>query len=75
MDVKHPDYQSSAERQFLIKCDIDNCVAVKFEFERDLLLNDVEYEEHVESFMQRNKQSSDAVMKKCHIHSLIKALL
>ena len=41
MDAKHPDYQSGAGRQLLMKCDGADYVAAKFEFERDLLLIDM----------------------------------
>ena len=44
MDTKHPDYQSGAGGIFFIKWSGSDCVAAKFEFERNLLLNDVEYE-------------------------------
>jgi len=69
MDTKHPDYQSGTGRQFLVKWAGADYVAAKFEFERDLLLNDIEYEDHLESFMQRNKKPSNTETKKLHSSS------
>jgi len=69
MDTKHPDYQSGTGRQFLIKWSGSDYVAAKFEFERDLLLNDIEYEEHLQAFIKRNKKPNNTEMKKLHSNS------
>ena len=69
MDTKHPDYQSGAGGIFFIKWSGSDCVAAKFEFERNLLLNDVEYEEHLQVFVEWNKEPNNAEMKKLHSNS------
>ena len=57
MDVKHSDYENGTSRQFLIKQAGSDYVEAKFEFERDLILNDVEYEEHVQSFFAEDEKT------------------
>ena len=57
MDTKHPDYQSGAGGKFLIELSGSDHAAAKFEFERNLPLNDMEHEECVQAFAQRNKKT------------------
>ena len=59
-----PDYESGTGRQFLIKWKTSPYSEATYEFERDLILNDVEYLEHIESFVRRKKKPSKTHMTK-----------
>ncbi len=63
-DKTHKDYDSEHGRQFLIKWGNSSYTDATYEYERDLILNDVEYLSHVEDFLARSKKVSKAIMKK-----------
>jgi len=61
MDKSHADYDSGTGRQFLIKWGSTPYSDCTYEFERDLIVNEVDYEEHVEQFYKRSKKVSSTV--------------
>ena len=63
-DKSHPDYESELGRQFLIKWGNSSYTESTYEYERDLILNEIEYLSHVDDFLSRSKKVSKAVMKK-----------
>ena len=63
-DKDDPDYETGTGRQFLIKWKSTPYSEATYEFERDLITNDVEYLEHVEGFLNRNRKPAKGVMKK-----------
>lgn len=63
-DKTHEDYDVELGRQFLIKWGNTSYSEATYEYERDLILMDIEYQSHVESFMKRNKKPTKAAMKK-----------
>lgn len=56
MDRNHKNFEGGTGRQFLIKWTNMAYSESTFEFERDLILNEVEYEEQVKSFVSRSKK-------------------
>jgi len=64
LDKEHPDYESGTGRQFLVKWGNTAYSECTYEFERDLILNEVEYEEEVESFCRRSKKPNKSDMNK-----------
>ena len=63
-DRDDPDYESGTGRQFLIKWKNTPYSEATYEFERDLITNDVDYLEHIEGFMKRNRKPTKGVMNK-----------
>ena len=63
-DRDDPDYQTGTGRQFLIKWEKIPYSEATYEFERDLISTDVEYLEHVEGFLNRNRKPSEGAMNK-----------
>lgn len=61
MDKSHADYDSGTGRQFLIKWGSTPYSDCTYEFERDLIVNEVDYEEHVEQFYKRSKKVSSTL--------------
>ena len=59
-----PSYETFTGRQFLIKWKNMPYLEATHEFERDLISDDVDYLEHVESFLKRNRKPTEGVMKK-----------
>lgn len=64
MDKNHPDYDDATGRQLLIKWGNTSYSDASFEYERDLILMDVEYESHLKDFESRNKKCTKTDMKK-----------
>ena len=58
LDRSDPRYEDGTGRQFLIKWGNTPYSDSSYEFERDLILNDVEYESHLEAFLQRSNKVS-----------------
>lgn len=56
MDRNHQDFEGGTGRQFLIKWTNLAYSESTFEFERDLILSEIEYEEQVKSFVSRSKK-------------------
>ena len=54
LDRTHKDFESGTGRQFLIKWTNMSYSEATFEFERDLILNEIEYEEQVKNFLDRS---------------------
>jgi len=63
-DVDHPDYEDATGRQFLVKWGNTSYSDATYEYERDLILMDVDYESHVEAFLERGKKQPKSIMKK-----------
>lgn len=63
-DVNHPDYENGTGRVFLIKWGNTSYSDSTYEYERDLILMDIEYESHLKEFMDRRQKPSKSVMKK-----------
>eukprot|EP00559_Dactyliosolen_fragilissimus_P007770 CAMPEP_0184861966 /NCGR_PEP_ID=MMETSP0580-20130426/6527_1 /TAXON_ID=1118495 /ORGANISM="Dactyliosolen fragilissimus" /LENGTH=2276 /DNA_ID=CAMNT_0027359649 /DNA_START=192 /DNA_END=7022 /DNA_ORIENTATION=- len=55
-DKSHPDYENGTGRQFLIKWGNLAYSECTYEFERDLILGDIEYEEQVNQYMKRKNK-------------------
>jgi hypothetical protein len=55
-DRDHEDFEGGTGRQFLIKWTNMTYSESSFEFERDLILNDVDYEDQVKSFVDRSNK-------------------
>jgi hypothetical protein len=53
MDKSRPDFENGTGRQFLIKWCNTPYSGATYEFERDLIMNDVEYKEKVKGFLRR----------------------
>ena len=62
LDKDDPSFEEGTGRQFLVKWDNAPYSDCTYEFERDLILNDVEYEEHLASFLRRSKKPTKAEM-------------
>jgi hypothetical protein len=63
MDKSNPEYEDGTGRQFLIKwCHTPYSVCT-YEFERDMILNDIDYKDDVKSFLRRNKKPSKSDMR------------
>ncbi len=63
-DKNHPDYEGGTGRQFLVKWGNTGYADNTYEFERDFILNELEYEDHVEEFIKRSKKPTKAEMKR-----------
>ena len=55
-DRNHSDYETGIGRQFLIKWKNTQYSNCKYEYERDLIINEVDYEDHLQSFLQRKRK-------------------
>ena len=64
LDVNHPDFESGTGRQFYIKWVNKPYSESCFEFERDLILNEVEYEDHLALFEKRMVKPTREDMKR-----------
>ena len=53
-DKSHPDYESELGRQFLIKWGNSPYADATFEYERDLIMMEVEYQSHTEDYLERS---------------------
>lgn len=62
LDRDDPNFEEGTGRQFLIKWGSTPYSDSSYEFERDLILNDVEYEEHVAAFLSRSAKPVRSVM-------------
>lgn len=58
LDRNDPRYEDGTGRQFLIKWGNTPYSECSYEFERDLVLNDVEYESHFQAFIARSQKVS-----------------
>jgi hypothetical protein len=56
MDKTNPHYEEGMGRQFLIKWGNTPYNDCSYEFERDLILNEIEYKEPVKDFLLRSKK-------------------
>jgi len=68
LDKGHSDYEERTGRQFLVKwtsCGYSECT---YEFERDLILIDVDYVPHVEDFVKRRKKVSSSPLATISFH-------
>lgn len=63
-DTSHPDYENGTGRVFLVKWINTAYSDATYEYERDLILMDVDYESYVEDFQERNKKPTKVAMKK-----------
>ena len=63
LDKSDPGYEDGTGRQFLIKWCNSPYADATYEFERDLIVNDVEYIPHVEAFEARNTKPSEKDFK------------
>lgn len=54
MDKTDPDFDKGTGRQFLVKWCNTPYSESTYEFERDLIMNEIEYKEHVKLFLRRN---------------------
>jgi len=68
-DMDDPNYHSGAGRQFLVKWKNTPYSDLSYEFERDLIVYDVEYESHVKSFQERKKKPSKEEVRKARNES------
>ncbi len=64
-DRSHPDYEDELGRQFLVKWGNSPYTDATYEYERDLIVNDIEYETQVKAFLRRSKKPAKSIMKKC----------
>jgi len=63
-DPSHPDYENGTGRVFLVKWLNTAYSDATYEYERDLILMDVEYECYLDDFQERNKKPTKLAMKK-----------
>ena len=68
MDKDHPDYESGTGRQFLIKWGNTAYSDSTYEFERDLILAEADYEEHVKDLEARSAKLTKKEMTKLFKH-------
>jgi len=68
MDKDHPNYESGTGRQFLIKWGNTPYCDSTYEFERDLILAEADYEEHVKAFETRSVKPTKKEMVKLFKH-------
>eukprot|EP00550_Attheya_septentrionalis_P007683 CAMPEP_0198281478 /NCGR_PEP_ID=MMETSP1449-20131203/1401_1 /TAXON_ID=420275 /ORGANISM="Attheya septentrionalis, Strain CCMP2084" /LENGTH=2448 /DNA_ID=CAMNT_0043977257 /DNA_START=144 /DNA_END=7490 /DNA_ORIENTATION=+ len=62
-DKDDPNYESGTGRQFLVKWKNTPYKDTTYEFERDLILNEVEYEGELQTFILRSKKPTKSEMK------------
>jgi SNF2 family DNA or RNA helicase len=63
LDPKHPDFEEGTGRQLHVKWVNKNYSETSWEFERDLILNEVEYLEQLEAFEMRKEKPTREEMK------------
>jgi hypothetical protein len=63
-DVDHPDYENGTGRSFLIKWGNTAYSDATYEYERDLMMMDVEFESHLQDFENRSQKPIKTAMKK-----------
>lgn len=63
MDKADPEFENGTGRQFLVKWHHTPYSECTYEFERDLMLNDVDYKEPLKAFLTRNKKPTKAEMR------------
>ena len=73
--MNDPNFESGTGRQFQIKWGNKNYSESTYEFERDLILNEVEYKEHLESYNKRKVKPTREEMKKLESKSEMNVLL
>lgn len=64
LDVNHPDFEEGTGRQFHVKWVHKTYSESSFEFERDLILNDVEYLDELAAYERRSVKPSKSEMQK-----------
>ena len=68
MDKQDPNFEDGTGRQFLIKWCNSSYSDSTYEFERDLILNDIEYKEKVKEFLKRStkmpKKKKERLLRK-----------
>lgn len=64
LDKNHPDYEDATGRQFLIKWGNTPYSDATYEYERDLILMEVEYESHLQDFQRRTQKPTEVQIKK-----------
>ena len=62
LDRKDPDFERGTGRQFLIKWKNTSYSDMSWEFERDLILNDVDYLEDLKALEERNRKVREAIL-------------
>lgn len=72
--MNDPNFESGTGRQFQIKWGNKNYAESSYEFERDLILNEVEYKEQLESYNKRKVKPTREEMKKLESKSEMKRL-
>jgi hypothetical protein len=58
VNMSDPEYENGLGRQFLVKWGNRPYSDMSYEFERDLILNDIEYKPHLKAFFDRNSKVS-----------------
>jgi SNF2 family DNA or RNA helicase len=58
LDKADPEYDNGTGRQFLIKWSNMSYSEATYEFERDLIMNEIDYKEKNQQFLQRNTKAS-----------------
>ena len=61
--MSSPDFEDGTGRQFFVKWGHRNYVESTFEFERDLILNEVEFKDQLASYNERRKKPTRQQMK------------
>lgn len=64
LDVNDPDFDSGTGRQFYIKWVNKPYSESSFEFERDLILNEVDYKDHLTSYEERKVKPTREDMRR-----------
>lgn len=64
LDVNHPDFEKGTGRQFHVKWVHKTYSESSFEFERDLILNDVQYLDELAEYERRSVKPTKNEMKK-----------
>lgn len=64
MDVNDPKFEDGTGRQFYVKWVNKPYSECSFEFERDLILNEIEYKEHLALFEKRKDKPTKKEMQK-----------
>jgi len=62
LDKNHPKFEHGTGRQFLIKWVNLPYTDISYEFERDLIVNDISYEEHFDLLQKRSSKPSKTAM-------------
>jgi len=64
LERSHPDYEWGTGRQLLVKWGTTSYSESTYEFERDLIINEIEYEDQLEQFHKRSKKPSKTEVKR-----------